>query len=219
MPLNKSVENLTGRSYLLISSQAGSGKEIVKIAKKFGVPFPKTSPDILEVKPEKLHITIDQVRSLRASVNQRPVEGQFKLIIIHSAHLLTTEAQNALLKVLEEPPAHAVIILRAKNKESLLPTILSRTEIIIVAEEVEATETNIFSDTKDLLREISEVKNSHVFLDGLIIRLFSQLLEKGNFGQKNRILRALESAKEAKKMIEANVDPRFVLTSLVFSVN
>lgn len=209
----------SAKSFLLVCGQAISQDEITKIAKKFNISFPKTSPDTIEVWPEKKHVTIDQVRNLRASVYQKPVQNKFKLIIVYHSDTLTTEAQNALLKLLEEPPAHAVIILQAKNKDSLLPTILSRTDIVAPQLKIEQIDFDLFSDQKSVLEKIAEVEKSSEFLDGLIVSLFNVLLENSNFKNKTRIINAIESARDAKKMIEANVDPRFVLTNLVFSVN
>lgn len=212
-------KQFSAKSFLLVCHQATSQAEITKIAKKFGISFPKTSPDTIEVWPEKKHVTIDQVRNLRSSVYQKPVQGKFKLIIVYQADTLTTEAQNAFLKLLEEPPAHAVIILQAKNKGSLLPTILSRTDFVAPPLEIEPADFDLFSDQKSALEKIAEAEKSGEFLDGLIVRLFNLLLENGNFQDKKKVIDAIESARDAKKMIEANVDSRFVLTNLVFSVN
>lgn len=75
-------------------------------------------------------IGIDQVRELEAFVARR-IPGQRairRMIIIDSAHLLTPEAQNALLKTLEEPPADTVLLLLSSDDQALLPTIRSRTQ-------------------------------------------------------------------------------------------
>ena len=56
----------------------------------------------------------------------RPYESRYKIYIINDAQKMTLQAQNALLKTIEEPPAYAIILLLADNPDSLLPTISSR---------------------------------------------------------------------------------------------
>jgi DNA polymerase-3 subunit gamma/tau len=76
------------------------------------------------------HRGIDDVRVLRDAVKLAPVSGKKKIYIIDEAHMLTTEASNALLKTLEEPPEHVVFILATTNPEKLIETIRSRTTYI-----------------------------------------------------------------------------------------
>jgi len=69
---------------------------------------------------------IDEVRSLRESVRYAPSRGRYKIYIIDEVHMLTTEAFNALLKTLEEPPKHVVFIFATTQPNRVVPTILSR---------------------------------------------------------------------------------------------
>lgn len=69
---------------------------------------------------------IDQIRDLKEKIEFSPTEGRFKVYIIDEVHMLTTEAFNALLKTLEEPPAHVIFILATTDVHKLPPTILSR---------------------------------------------------------------------------------------------
>lgn len=69
---------------------------------------------------------IDEIRELREKIKLAPVSAKFKVYIIDEVHMLTTEAFNALLKTLEEPPPHAVFILATTEPDKLLPTIISR---------------------------------------------------------------------------------------------
>jgi DNA polymerase III subunit delta' len=75
-------------------------------------------------------IKIDTVRELQKRVNLKPGEGKWRVFIIEPAEKITLEAANSLLKTLEEPPAWTLMILLAKNKENLLPTIVSRAQVI-----------------------------------------------------------------------------------------
>ena len=69
---------------------------------------------------------IDEIRDLRETVKFAPVDGRYKVYIIDEVHMLTTEAFNALLKTLEEPPAHVVFILATTEAHKVPPTIQSR---------------------------------------------------------------------------------------------
>ncbi|MBI3396949.1 DNA polymerase III subunit gamma/tau [Candidatus Woesebacteria bacterium] len=72
---------------------------------------------------------IDDVRVLREGLKLAPIRAKKKVYIIDEAHMLTTEASNALLKTLEEPPDHVVFILATTNPEKLIETIRSRTTV------------------------------------------------------------------------------------------
>ena len=69
---------------------------------------------------------IDEIRDLRESVKFAPVDGKYKIYIIDEVHMLTTEAFNALLKTLEEPPSHVVFILATTESHKIPATIHSR---------------------------------------------------------------------------------------------
>jgi DNA polymerase III subunit gamma/tau len=71
---------------------------------------------------------IDEIRELRDKIGLAPSQGRYKIYIIDEVHMLTTEAFNALLKTLEEPPAHAVFILATTEAHKLPETIVSRTQ-------------------------------------------------------------------------------------------
>lgn len=77
------------------------------------------------------HRGIDDVRTLRDAVKLAPARAEKKVYIIDEAHMLTTEAANALLKTLEEPPEHVMFILATTNPEKLAETIRSRTTNIL----------------------------------------------------------------------------------------
>ncbi len=72
---------------------------------------------------------VDEMRTLIEQVRFAPQAGQYKVYIIDEVHMLTTQAFNAFLKTLEEPPTHAIFILATTEKHKILPTILSRCQI------------------------------------------------------------------------------------------
>src|SRR3989304_4686620 len=84
-----------------------------------------TNIDVIELDAAS-HRGIDDVRLIRDSVKLAPARAKKKVYIIDEAHMLTTEASNALLKTLEEPPEHVMFILATTNPEKLIATIRSR---------------------------------------------------------------------------------------------
>jgi len=69
---------------------------------------------------------IDSIRDLREKVMMPPSTGKYKVYVLDEAHMLTTEAFNALLKTLEEPPGYAIFVLATTDVHKMLPTVLSR---------------------------------------------------------------------------------------------
>ena len=89
--------------------------------------FSHNHPDIIRVTHEKSRIGVDDIRrSLIDDISIKPFSSPFKVYIVDEAERMTEQAQNALLKTLEEPPSYAVIILITSNTGSFLQTILSR---------------------------------------------------------------------------------------------
>lgn len=85
-------------------------------------------PDIITVQHEKTSsISVDEIRvQVNEDIQVKPYSSKYKIYIIPEADLMTQQAQNALLKTIEEPPAYAVLILLTENAQKLLPTICSR---------------------------------------------------------------------------------------------
>ncbi len=87
-------------------------------------------PDVSLLSSAGDYLKIDQIRNFTRWLNFKPVEGKIKVGIIKEAEKLTEEAANCLLKTLEEPPGESVIILITSQRASLLPTIISRCQLI-----------------------------------------------------------------------------------------
>lgn len=138
--------------FYLISGPAGAGKrtlaqQVAAAAVCTGENKPCLScshcrkvmagshPDYITIDdPEKKHVPIDLIRSARADIYIQPNEAQRKVYCIPRAQDMRIEAQNALLKILEEPPAYGVFLLLTDNAEKLLPTVRSRcTELSLTA--------------------------------------------------------------------------------------
>lgn len=89
-------------------------------------------PDFQIIAPEESSqtISIEQIRGLQKDVIYKPYESTWKIYLIPEAEKITPEGANSLLKTLEEPPEYAVIILITSQKDGLLPTLLSRSQLI-----------------------------------------------------------------------------------------
>jgi len=85
-----------------------------------------THPDLLIISPDGATVKIEQIRNLQHEVSLTPYVSARRVCIIDGAELMTVQAANSLLKVLEEPLGDVVFILVAANKQMLLPTIISR---------------------------------------------------------------------------------------------
>lgn len=82
-------------------------------------------PDIIEIDAASNN-GVDEVRNLIDKVKYAPMQGKYKVYIIDEVHMMTTGAFNALLKTIEEPPAHVVFILATTEPNKVIPTIISR---------------------------------------------------------------------------------------------
>ena len=126
------VDNGTLSHAHLIIGPNGIGKSI--LARIFALNILNKEKDIdyvdiVNYRPSKASMGVDEVREIIEEVSKRPYEGDKKVIIIHEGSKLTIQAQNALLKTIEEPPQGVYIILLAESLETLLETIKSRCQV------------------------------------------------------------------------------------------
>lgn len=111
---------------LLFSGTRGTGK--TTLARIFAEAIGTSSVDLYEIDAAS-NRGVDDIRDLREAVHTLPYESKHKVYIIDEVHMLTKEAFNALLKTLEEPPAHVVFILATTEEDRLLDTIRSRCQV------------------------------------------------------------------------------------------
>lgn len=186
------------------------------------------------VKQNTQSISIDDVKHMQKKIFLKPIKSKTKAVILEDSHLLTPEAQNALLKVLEEPPEHTIIMLGANTREALLPTILSRCQIISLEEELltlssEERATYIeFINTFPNLSLGEKLKKAELlakdkdkalaWVEKGILVLRERLLKKINLGSKAPVELALLTAfqKLYTLLKTTNVNPRFAIeTTLI----
>ena len=111
---------------ILFSGGRGTGK--TTLARIFAKALETSAVDLYEIDAAS-NRGIDDIRELKEAVHTLPFESTYKVYIIDEVHMLTKEAFNALLKTLEEPPAHVIFILATTEEEKLLDTILSRCQV------------------------------------------------------------------------------------------
>lgn len=169
-------------------------------------------------------IGIDEVRGLRGFLMSRPAVGKRRVAIVDRAEALTPEAQNALLKIAEEPPQKALLVLVTRNFEGLLPTVLSRFQKVsfddaVSAENPARPAPPASSLVREFLRSGSDKRSQLIkgmladpetasgivtaFLDGLILELHRDM---------PRMHRQVGFVLKRKRLMEEfNTNPRLQL--------
>lgn len=103
-------------------------QRLLELKHKFDIN--QSSPDYFELRSEGASIGIKKTKELKRWAVLKPYDSVSKLAVIYDSELLTPEAQNSLLKILEEPNAYTSLILVTQNYRRLLPTIISRCEVV-----------------------------------------------------------------------------------------
>ena len=207
------------KSILLVTSHLQQNQEIKNLADKFQIDS-KNALDYFEITPQKKQISIDQIREIKRHIWQKPAKAKVKFVVVKDADMLTPEAQNALLKLLEEPPSHAVIVLSTERKQKLLPTIRSRTvEINIRSKRKQLAPSTEFpiDNFKEALTVLSQIESPKEWIDRQIENYYQMLLaavDKNNKDEIAAISERIENLSYSKKLIEANVNPKFALFNL-----
>ncbi len=216
------------KSFLIASSEEEfTDQEILKLLKNLNVAENSVDFMLIEQSSEKLSIGIEVTRELKKWLSVKPFNSENKLAVIKRADLLTIEAQNSILKQLEEPNPNHYIALVLENPQSLLPTVLSRCEVISdrsYKQKSEFTEFTILSKTEQFkyvenLLKISDtsVLNQNIknFLKELLLFFEKELLNTP-FDKKIRDDIAL--VEQTSIMINANVPKRLALENLLINM-
>ena len=127
------------------------------------------NPDFKILEQEGTSIKIEQIRKLTSKVHEKPVVSNRKVYIINNSNTMTKEAQNSLLKTLEEPPEYVTIILITSNENMFLPTIKSRCTKILFNKL-----------TNEELAKILEKEYKYSNIPEIIFKLADRKHRKGN---------------------------------------
>lgn len=175
---------------------------------------------------------IEDIRNIKKKILLKPFRGKTKAVIIQAYANITTEAQHALLKVLEEPPANTIIIISTQKKELLLPTIISRCKIIelkednlILSSEEHAQYLNVLVSLSQkgigyklkVAQDIARDKDETVlWLEKMTILVREKLIENYNDPKYFNFLRLLSEIHTIIK--STNVNQRIALENLFLSL-
>jgi len=154
-------------------------------------------PDLMVLDPQGENIKISQVREAENFMRFRPLEAPAKVILILSAERLTPEAANALLKSLEEPPPYVHFILTAVSTDTLLPTIVSRSQVVRFRALPPELVTKMLIERFG--REPEEAQMLALLSEGSLGRALS-LAEKGLLEELNRVVSAARMNDPALKL-------------------
>lgn len=213
-------------SYLIITSD--QTQALAKAQTLTSIPLQPKNPDFLKL-TTITSIGIDEVRQIRAFLKLKPYQYESRVVYIETAHLLTIPAQNALLKMLEEPTENTLFILVAPSKNLLLPTILSRCQLIHLAPTQEGQGSPTPPEILDLIKSLEESSPAQVIsasqayaknrptatavCDQLLTHFHRQLHLDPSPTTVNR----LKATQTALVRLKANVDIRLTLDNLFFS--
>lgn len=132
--LNGSDENALRKyaTYLAAVNACESSGTICGVCEPCRRVLNRITPDVIDIFPDegKQSINVDQARSIRTDAYIAPNEMDFKVYILHGADKMNVQTQNALLKILEEPPKFVSFILLSSNVAAFLPTVRSRCQLV-----------------------------------------------------------------------------------------
>ena len=199
-------------------------------------------PDVQVVAPERNYLRIEQLRKMQSKAHFEKYEGRYKIFIIRDSDMMKAEAANSLLKLLEEPPEHTVVILLSADADKLLPTILSRCQTVLTGqagfsalskEAVEALlpRAEAFLQTLPsrqlyqvlaMTNELEKDRDAALHFTAACLRVLHFSLT-GWFGREagfalnyapQQLLRAAKAAEEALDMIRKNINLKLLLDIL-----
>ena len=156
----------------------------------------RSHPDVRYFAPEgSATYLVSQIREVVADVDMAPIQGSRKVYIIDRADLLGVQAANAFLKTLEEPPAGVVLILLGRTRESVLPTIVSRCQVVPFRHIPVAEACGIVSQNTGVSRQRAAVAIQAC--GGSITRAMEFAKSAERFGFRARVIEVLESLRLA----------------------
>lgn len=216
-------------TYIFVGSKKEDFSEFVN--KIHGKEVEK-SPDVhILDSTEKNSIGIEEIKDFQKEMMYKPFEEEKQIGIIKEAEKLTPQAQNALLKTLEDSPDTSIYILFVDNERNLLPTIRSRGKIVYskFRKEIETDDSIKDILNIDLLKqfetveEYSKTKEKSLLLISSIEEVFKNKLEldikNGNIDSSKKTLSSLKLLQESREKISANCNRRLTLEAMFIHLN
>lgn len=228
-------------SILITGGNAEKRKEkALLLANDFLDSHWENNPDFHLIEGEN-SIKIAQIRELKGKLSLKPFSSLTTVTLIDQAEKMTIPAQNSLLKILEEPPESSRFILTAPNPKSLLPTIVSRCQLVRIEQTSQDPEEGVFATHCQFLQEmigatpgqrilLSEKysQNNQEVLDFCQnqIRTLRKLLYQEVKKEKNlplmnltprQMTKILRSLQKALFLLKSNINPRLLLENLLIS--
>jgi DNA polymerase-3 subunit gamma/tau len=191
--LEKAIKNNKIAHAYLFSGGRGTGK--TSVARILAASLGVSDKDLYEIDAAS-NRGIDDIRELREGVYAMPFSSPYKFYIIDEAHMLTKEAWNALLKTLEEPPAHAIFVLATTERDKVPDTIQSRCEVYTFKQPTREILAGIVGDV---------AKSEGYSLEAAGAELVA-LLAEGSFRDALSILQKVLSVAEGKKITVQDVE-------------
>ena len=193
------------------------------------------NPDVFYVTPTKTKtIGVDDVRAqIITPMSSKPFKYKYKIFITENAELLTPQAQNALLKTIEEPMPYGIFLFAVKDTYSFLPTVLSRAAIV-KTDEAGEPDAKVKSLAADILNKVSKanVYNAlllHKMFEPLEKEELGELLDllyieagkelwKSFEGNSHRWIKAAEAVKHAKKLLSSNGNKQLTIELMLLEM-
>lgn len=180
--------------------------------------FSRSHPDLMWLENEKLGV--EQAKNIRNHLALKPFQAEKRAVVVVDAENLTSDAQNALLKTMEEPNREAVIILGVASEENLLPTIRSRSQTVYLAPDPTPAENKHQKKIEELLTLdyekrfifIEKLDDREGFLQNLVLFFQQRLHQKTPTSQELEFMKDLLQAQE---WASQNVTVRAVLEYLM----
>jgi len=198
------------------------GDSAERLKKAQNLSRQSSGPDFITVDCQT-SIGIDQIRLLKRQISRKPFGSSIKTVFIARAELLTLTAQNALLKILEEPPAHTNLILSSPGESAMLPTIVSRCQIIRLAAKLPEITSRININFIEKLIKQSPGERiqtispfCHTRDEALQLCQEMLLICHGNLTKKE-FAPVARLTDKTEKLLQKNINPRLALENLVLS--
>lgn len=172
----------------------------------------KNHPDVLYINDDN-KLGVEASKQIRNHLALKPFSFEKRIVLLESGHKLTVEAQNALLKTLEEPPVASDIILGVEKLDNLLDTVISRCEIVYLEDSSEFRVQNseseidrfINQDIPDRFKQIEKMDDREKFLEAII------LYYRNKLHQGEKVTKLLNELLIMQQWIYSNVNDRAIL--------